>query len=252
MINVVYCGQFRDFTGYGVAARGYLKSFEEYEKISQKDRERDNFGNQKVNLKIYSIVGADGSKKISDEEMSLIEKYEFKNDEEIQEFIKEDYICVWHMPSALSMFCDDRFSCTPGCSKSFKKLMNCSSENVHFLVWETDEIPQEWKTAINYWNPSKILTACEWNRKSFEKVRETEVVPHLIEESYAGTNKILESFGLEDKFVVLSISQWSERKGFDFLLKAFISELGDKKDAVLLIKTYENYDANSQSIQQEI
>ena len=29
-MNIVYCGQFRDSAGYGVAARGYLKSLDAY------------------------------------------------------------------------------------------------------------------------------------------------------------------------------------------------------------------------------
>ena len=46
MINVVYCAQFRDSAGYGVAARGYLKALEEYLK-----KNPDAF-----NLKLYSSV----------------------------------------------------------------------------------------------------------------------------------------------------------------------------------------------------
>ena len=29
-MNIVYAGQFRDLTGYGVAARGYLRAFDTY------------------------------------------------------------------------------------------------------------------------------------------------------------------------------------------------------------------------------
>ena len=63
-MNVVYCAQFRDSAGYGVAARGYLKSLDEYLKKNP----------TAYNLKLYSSVVAQSNKMTTDE-ISLIEKY---------------------------------------------------------------------------------------------------------------------------------------------------------------------------------
>ena len=73
MKKIIYCGQFHDLTGYGIAARSYLKAIDSY--ISQQND---------VELKIYSIViQADST--ISEEDNNLINKYLFSSDEELEE-----------------------------------------------------------------------------------------------------------------------------------------------------------------------
>ena len=72
-MNIVYCGQFRDSAGYGVAARGYLKSLDAY--LSENP---DSF-----KLKLYSSV-VKQSDKLTLEEIRLLEKYEFIDDEELE------------------------------------------------------------------------------------------------------------------------------------------------------------------------
>ena len=66
-MKIVYCAQFRDQTGYGVAARRYLKALDVF-----LNKNSDSF-----DLKAYSVVASE-SDKIDQEELSLLKKYEFK------------------------------------------------------------------------------------------------------------------------------------------------------------------------------
>ena len=52
-------------------------------------------------------------------------------------------------------------------------------------------------------------------------------------------------YDLNDKFVIFSMSQWTHRKGFDKLLKAFTAELGDLEDCVLILKTFPSGEART-------
>ena len=115
-MRIVYCGQFRDRSGYAIAARGYLKSIDHY--LSQ--------NKDSVELKIYStIVNEDTD--LSSEYIDLIQKYEFKDDEEIKKWMEGDYLFIWHMPPAMIAFTDDKFKATPGCSQSVNKLLKHST-----------------------------------------------------------------------------------------------------------------------------
>ena len=62
-MRLVYLSQFRDVSGYAIAARGYLKALDSYLQDNPDAFE----------LKIYSIIAS--SSRLSDEEESLLEKY---------------------------------------------------------------------------------------------------------------------------------------------------------------------------------
>lgn len=242
-MRIVYCGQFRDQTGYGVAARGYLKSFDTY---LQKNPGA-------FSLKLYSVIASE-SNKLSDSDLSLLRKYEFESDDDIDKLIEEEYIFIWHMPPPLMTFGDQRFKPSPNCSPSMEKLLKASDFNVNFVAWETDSVPQEWAANYEYYKPDMIVVPCEWNREVFSKTGiECAVAPHVIE-NVSQNSKPLNNLpvNLDDKFVVLSSSQWTYRKGFDILLKAFFTEFGLNSDAVLVLKTYESATHNAQTISHEI
>ena len=112
MMNIVYCAQFRDSAGYAVAARGYLKALDHFLENSD----------QEFNLKLYSSIITQ-SNKLTEDDIKLIEKYEFIDDEDIENTISGDYIFIWHMPPPLITFADDRFSPSPGCSASMTRLI---------------------------------------------------------------------------------------------------------------------------------
>ena len=242
-MKVVYCAQFRDQTGYGVAARGYLKALDAFTK------KKLNF----LDLKIYSTV-ASKSDKFSQEELSLLQKYEFKNDHEIEQTLKEDYIFIWHLPPPMMVFADDKFEPSPGCSASMQKLLKHSSYNVSLLAWETDKVPAEWEENFDYFKPDMILVPSQWNKDVFSKTGiPCKVVPHVIQNISESSVPIPNiPFDLNEKFVILSSSQWTHRKGFDILLKAFFSEFGLRDDVLLLLKTYGSFTHDMQRIKAEI
>ena len=241
-MRIVYCAQFRDFSGYGIAARGYLKSLDAFSKTHPNS----------LNLKIYSAIVGDTN--LSNEEVELINKYEFKNDEEITEWTKEDYVFVWHMPPAMVFFSDDKFRPSPNCSPSIKKLLKHSKSNINLAVWETNKIPREYVRTHEYQNPNAIITSSKWNKDAFDEyVDDCYVVPHLIEEPESDHDPLNLPFDLQNTFTIFASSQWSRRKGFDTLLQAFISEFGQQDDVRLLLKTYPSVEARSvDAIQNEV
>ena len=60
-MNVVYCAQFKDFSGYAIAARDYLKSVDA------------NIAGSDFNFKIYPVIA--GETNLSKEDNQLLEKY---------------------------------------------------------------------------------------------------------------------------------------------------------------------------------
>jgi len=242
-MNLVYCGQFRDSAGYGVAARGYLKSLDAYISKNSSD----------LNLKIYSSI-IKQSDKLTEEELSLITKYEFLGDEDIKEIMSQDYTLVWHMPPPLITFADDRFQPSPKCSPHLLKLIKNAKYNVNLVAWEVDSLPPEWLIDYDYFKPDMILTPCEWNTDVFSKDTKItcKTVPHLIETLSDNPEPLRFPLDLNNKFIILAISQWTKRKGFDRLLQSFISEFDGVDDALLILKTYGSATHNTEAIQQEI
>ena len=249
-MNIIYAAQFRDSSGYAVAARGYLKALDAY-LIEHPNA---------FNLKIYSSV-VNHSDKLLQEEIQLIEKYEFYNNSDIQQAINQDYTFVWHMPPPMLSFADERFNPSPNCSPSLERLLNCSSKNVNLTVWETTAIPIEWQRNYQYYKPDMIIVPCDWNKQVFEEHVpnvKCEKVPHIIEPHTISTDKngypvsqlrpIKLPVSLTNKFVVLTMSQWSKRKGFDRLIQAFTAEFGNNEEALLIIKTYGGPEGDTESI----
>lgn len=234
MTNIIYIAQFHETCGYTHAAHGYLKSIDSV-LSSRKD----------INLKVISI-SLDLKKldlnyhknRTSKDILDLIDKYHFKDNEELSEFLKQDYICLWHMTSVL-----------PQISKSvnfnkFYNYLDCdieriivgSDKNYHLLAWETDTLSQEYYHLINKYNPEKIIAPSEWNKNTYSKSFNSVCVPHLIESSSVSSQKVALPFDMDDKFVVFSVSEWTNRKNFQCLIRSFIMEFHDNDDAFLLLK----------------
>jgi len=242
-VNVVYCGQFRDSAGYGVAARGYLKSLDSY--ISKNP--------DSLSLKIYSSI-VKQSDKLTGSELELITKYEFADDGDVKKTISEDYTLIWHMPPPLISFADDRFHPSPNCSPYLLKLIKNAKYNINLAAWEVDSLPPEWIIDYEYFKPDMVITPCEWNTDIFSKNTgiPCRTVPHLIETLSDESEPLRLPLDLDNKFIILAISQWTKRKGFDRLLQSFISEFDGVDDALLILKTYSSSTHNIEAIQQEI
>ena len=242
-MRIVYCAQFRDTAGYAVAARGYLRALDEYLKENPDAFE----------LKIYSTVITE-SKNLSSEEIELIKKYEFQNDDEIDQIVRQKYTFLWHMPTPLLTFADDKFRPSPNCSPSILKLQNASDRNVSICTWETDSVPWEWRKVYEYYHTDKVIVPCKWNQEPFRKAARCPiaVIPHVIEENTIQSKELTLPVALDDKFTVLSISQWTKRKGFDILLKAWAAEFTKEDDAILILKAYASGTHNVEAMQNEI
>ncbi|MAE20865.1 MAG: hypothetical protein CMK92_00375, partial [Pseudomonas sp.] len=177
---------------------------------------------------------------------------QFENDEDISEWVKEDYTFVWHMPPAMIFFSDEKFKPSPNCSPSIKKLLKLSKSNINLAVWETTKIPKEYVRVHEYHKPDAIITSSKWNLGAFGEYVDCYVVPHLIEEPKNEIDAINLPYDLDKVFTIFSSSQWSKRKGFDVLLQAFVSEFGTNDDVRLVLKTYPGPEANAEAIQNEV
>ena len=115
-------------------------------------------------------------------------------------------------------------------------------------------VPELWKSAINndMINIKTLICGCDWNNKSFESLGKKNVtIPYSIDFELGEDEKYYEKLkkATKDKFVFSSVFQWSERKGFDILIKAFATEFASNPDVCLILKTYSskaNGDAEKQ------
>ena len=220
MKKVIYCGQFVDFSGYGIASRKYLETLD----LVAKDKD--------IDLKIYialSPFAPNDLSPFSEKEQALIKKYAFTSDEEIEDFIKDnDYECIWHMPTPMAMFADERFKTPSNIKKpSLLKIITSAKRNHHLVVWETSDISTEWKECLQWLKPHSIITACKMNYDMYSNYSDNVLLaPHPIFDVNSFNPEPMNlPITLDDKFVVFSMSQWTHRKGFDKLLKAFTAEI---------------------------
>ena len=240
MKKIVYCAQFMDLSGYGIAARKYLEILDLV--VDKND----------IELKIYIPVSPFAAKDLNfftDKEQSLIQKYWFKDDLELNEFISDnDYECIWHMPTPMAMFADDRFKTSKNISKPcLLKIIKSAKRNHHLVVWETTDISTEWKECMHWLKPHSVITACEMNANMYSNYCDNVLLaPHPIFDVDTGDVDALNlPVTVDDKFVVFSMSQWTHRKGFEKLITAFTAELGDKDDCVMILKTYGSGEART-------
>ena len=237
MKKIVYCGQFMDISGYGIAARRYLNAIDS----ASQDHE--------IDLKIYICMAATAKlESLNEKEQELIRKYSFANDKEIDSFISDgDYECIWHMPTPMALFADQRFGPSPGCSPSLNRIIRSATRNHHLVVWETTDISDEWRDSLEWFKPHSIITACQMNADLYSKYCDNVLLaPHPIYDiQRVKSEPIVTPFDMDEKFVVFSMSQWTYRKGFDRLIAAFTAELGDKDDCLLALKTFPSAEAQS-------
>ena len=223
-MKVIFSSQFRDSSGYASAARGYLKAIDSVLPID-------------IEFKVLSIA-VEKQSKISQPEESLIQKYEISLDA-IDEYIKDEYMMVWHQPTGMLMYGDRALAKDPKWI-AFRKLLKNASKNINMTVWESNKIPDVWKTLHKATKTTSCIVPCAWNKEVFEKTGiKTYCLPHVIEDDIVQP-KEMSGFpiNLDNKFVVFSMSQWIQRKGFDALIAAYCMEFDGNDDALLVIKTY--------------
>jgi len=228
-MNIIYLSQFTDSSGYASAARGYLKALDKY--ITTTDAE--------INFRIKSFSVEKGSK-LDKVELDLIEKYDIKTEEELESITSGPYLLLWHMPPPFITWGKAKGDHDKDWG-AVRKLIDNASRNVNLTVWEADTIPATFNKTYDYYDTAAVIVPSKWNKEIFTKHapgKNIYLVPHVLDQDIVNPKAFLQIEQFADKFVISSLSQWGERKGFDNLIKAFCMEFGHQKDVVLLIKTY--------------
>tara|TARA_A100001515_G_scaffold138932_2_gene133012 strand:+ start:362 stop:1600 length:1239 start_codon:yes stop_codon:yes gene_type:complete len=242
MKNVLFIGQLTDISGYGNASRCYLSnlislhndkkinlsvlnfSFETKIQISKKEIEK---------IKLFSITDDINAKR---------GQYDVEDMKKISSFTESEYEVIFFllndwMASGSTidhLFHNNAVNLNYICKKS-KKIHPC-------VVWESDTAPDIWIKSYKNLNIGKLICACDWNKKSFEKHYDSVVIPYSINfqndydvEYYDKISKIV-----KDKFVFCSVFQWSERKGVEKMITSYYLEFHDNPNVSMILKTYIN------------
>ena len=224
-MKVIFSSQFRDSSGYASAARSYLEAID---KVIHK---------YEYDFRILSIAVEQASA-ISHKQEGLISKYEIDLSQ-VDDYIKEDYLLIWHQPAGMVMFGDQNLGKDPKWI-AFKKLLDNSTKNINMTVWESNKIPDFWNSIHKRYKTISTIVPCKWNQETFSKSGlRSHCLPHVITDNIVDPKPIPGMpINLDEKFTVFSMSQWIQRKGFDALVKAYCMEFNNNPDAILLIKTY--------------
>ncbi|MEM4736734.1 MAG: glycosyltransferase, partial [Nitrososphaeria archaeon] len=123
----------------------------------------------------------------------------------------------------------------------FKSAIPFMEAYVGYTTFETDSIPSYWVSSCNQmdeiWVPSKF------NLETFGNAGVAKdklyVIPHGFDpKRYAPDTTRPLNFGSKSKFTFLSVFEWTYRKGWDVLIRAFIEEFAPHENVRLLIRTY--------------
>ena len=219
MQKIIYFGQFEDSSGYGNAARNYLKCFDKFL----------NKYSSVVDFRIYSIK-CEPRSCTTIEEDELLRKYRLNSIEEIQSFVDSGTKAVCHLlPDAIFGIKEVNLVHKKVGRKNFFSSM----------AWEPDVLPSKWvdiyKTKID-----NYIVFCDFTKQCFInhglKEENIHLVPHPIFDIESSDAYLLN----RDVFSVFSMSQWNERKGWDILIPAFCHEFFKNEDVELVIKTFRN------------
>jgi len=105
------------------------------------------------------------------------------------------------------------------------------------IVWELNDFPVSWQWMWGYLGIDGFITPSHFLENMIKSKTKKPVfyIPHFIDTSvYKFID--LEKKSKEEKFTVLNIGQWTERKGNEDAVVAFARALGDKPDCQLIMK----------------
>lgn len=108
-------------------------------------------------------------------------------------------------------------------------------------MFETDRIPQEWIQKCN--RMDEIWVPSDFNKKTFSQagIQENKifVIPECIDTEVFNPDKV-EPVQLPNKaaFNFLSIFEWTNRKGWDILLRSYFEAFSNNDDVCLYLRTY--------------
>ena len=244
-MNIVFLGQFTDASGYGNAARGYLKSLDYYIIKNNLD----------INLKIHTLgYERQNEENYNQEEANLIEKYEIKHlsDLEYKKLLEDDYIFIWHQTPTFYEKVKEHINPRFNINSTYyvaKQLLDNANKNINISAWETDKAPTTWCTALKETKTSSIITASTQNQNLLQSAVSIPcyLIPHLIEAIKTNTQPTKQ----HDKFTILSLFQWTYRKAPEKLIIAYIMEFRNHDDVQFLIKSYSSVLPSSDGLENQ-
>lgn len=134
------------------------------------------------------------------------------------------------------------------------KILPKFAANVGRTMFETDAIPFPWIEKCNMMD--EIWVPSDFNLATFaaagvkrEKLRK---LPGAIDESAYGPVATPLRFGGRRGFNFLSIFDWSRRKGWDVLLRAYLEEFGEAEDVALFLRVHSSIERPPEALLAEI
>lgn len=125
----------------------------------------------------------------------------------------------------------------PGFQSIMKQMFSRVKKVYMQIVWELSDFPIHWNWIWGYLGFSGLLTPSMFLEELIKSKTKKPVfrIPHFIDTDKYGSIDIEKKVN-ENKFTVLHIGQWTERKGNKDALVAFVRALGDKDDCQLILK----------------
>jgi 2-polyprenyl-3-methyl-5-hydroxy-6-metoxy-1,4-benzoquinol methylase/glycosyltransferase involved in cell wall biosynthesis len=121
-------------------------------------------------------------------------------------------------------------------------------------MFETDRIPADWVDACNAMD--EIWVPTPFNVETFARsgVREDKlfIVPGPLDSQAYDVNVAPLEIPERRGFNFLSVFDWSLRKGWDVLLRAFVEEFAPDEDVALLLKVYSSYGSTIGDIHERV
>jgi GT2 family glycosyltransferase len=108
---------------------------------------------------------------------------------------------------------------------------------IGFTMFETDGLPAEWVRQANLMD--EVFTPSTFNAETFRAsgvTRPITVIALGVDPQHFHPQ--ITGYRLGEQFTFLSIFEWSERKGYEILLRAFSDEFLAREDVVLVCKTF--------------
>ncbi len=125
-----------------------------------------------------------------------------------------------------------------------------AAANIGRTMFETDRLPEGWADACNRMDAVWVPT--EFNRQTFAKAgvdpEKLRVVPGAIDAARWDPGVATYRINGARGFNFLSIFDWTLRKGWDVLIRAFVVEFKADEDVALLFKVHSSLGASLESI----
>lgn len=213
--KVLYIGQLGDSSGYGNAARNYIKCFDEYLSLYS----------DSIDFKIVPM-NYETKNHCTEQEQRIIEKY-LLNESGIMSFIDSNTKVIIHLvPEVLQ-------------NPYWTGIINVVGKKNMFssMAWEPDALPEHWVSLYKQ-KVDNFIVYCDFTRQCFLNHGFAEDKVHLIPHPIFDIESTDPNSLNKEKFNIFSMSQWNDRKGWDILIPAVCHEFFHHDDVQLSIKTF--------------